>query len=41
MATLPKGMEHIDREELYTSLPARISYLHDFLEFSSGTIDHL
>jgi len=29
-------MEHIDRKELYTSLSARIQYIHSFLEFSAG-----
>ena len=36
MEDLPKGMEHIDRRELYTSLPARIIYLQQFLEFGAG-----
>ena len=36
MAPLPRGMEHDDRRELYTSLPARVHYLHQFLEFSAG-----
>lgn len=36
MASLPKGMEHVDRRELYTSLPARVQYLHQFLEFGAG-----
>ncbi|EFX02346.1 hypothetical protein CMQ_2395 [Grosmannia clavigera kw1407] len=34
-------MRHIDRKELYTSLDARIQYLHSFLDFSSTDIDHL
>ncbi|KAK6345299.1 hypothetical protein TWF718_007222 [Orbilia javanica] len=29
----PASMEHIDRTELYTSLPVRIQFLHSFLEF--------
>ncbi|KAK6505030.1 hypothetical protein TWF481_006962 [Arthrobotrys musiformis] len=29
----PPSMEHIDRTELYTSLPVRIQFLHSFLEF--------
>lgn len=29
-------MRHIDRKELYTSLEARIQYLHSFLDFSSS-----
>lgn len=36
MASLPRGMEHVDRKELFTSLPARIRYLHQFLEFGPG-----
>jgi hypothetical protein len=36
MVALPKGMEHVDREELYTSLPARVTYLQHFLEFGPG-----
>jgi len=31
-------MEHIDREQLYTSLPERIAYLHSFLEFGPDDI---
>ncbi|KAK6528096.1 hypothetical protein TWF281_009350 [Arthrobotrys megalospora] len=29
----PSSMEHVDRTELYTSLPVRIQFLHSFLEF--------
>jgi hypothetical protein len=29
-------MENINRKELYTSLPARIEYLHSFLDFNAG-----
>ena len=29
--------EHIDRKSLYTSLEARIDYLHRFLDFGEGT----
>lgn len=36
MAALPKSMEHVDRRELYTSLPARVQYLQQFLEFGAG-----
>jgi hypothetical protein len=32
-----RPMQHIDRKELYTSLEARIQYLHSFLDFSSRT----
>ncbi|EHY52850.1 hypothetical protein ABEF92_001057 [Exophiala dermatitidis] len=38
MADIPKGMEHIDRKELYTSLPARIQYLQQFLEFGADDV---
>jgi hypothetical protein len=30
-------MEHIDRKSLYTSLEARIDYLHKFLDFDDRT----
>ncbi|CAK4032133.1 hypothetical protein CB0940_11498 [Lecanosticta acicola] len=40
-ATLPRGMEHIDRRELFTSLPARIHYLHEFLEFGPDDVEAL
>ncbi|OHE91285.1 hypothetical protein CORC01_13400 [Colletotrichum orchidophilum] len=33
---LLRHMNHIDREELYTDLEARIRYLHSFLDFSSS-----
>lgn len=35
--TTPKGrlMTHVDRQDLYTSLEARIRYLHSFLDFNS------
>lgn len=35
--TRPKGrlMTHIEREDLYTNLEARIKYLHSFLDFNS------
>lgn len=29
-------MQHIDRKELYTSLEARIRYLHSFLDFGTS-----
>ncbi|KAF7194975.1 hypothetical protein HII31_03649 [Pseudocercospora fuligena] len=41
MTSLPKGMGHIDRRELLTSLPARIQYLHDFLEFGPDDVEAL
>ena len=31
-----RPMQHISREELHTSLEARIQYLHSFLDFSSS-----
>ncbi|EUC31927.1 hypothetical protein COCVIDRAFT_35970 [Bipolaris victoriae FI3] len=43
MATLQnhRPMQHIDRRELYTSLEARIQYLHSFLDFSSRDMEAL
>jgi len=38
MQHLPKNMEHVDRRELFTSLPARIAYLHAFLEFGPDDV---
>lgn len=37
-AAAPKGrlMSHVDRQDLYTSLEARIRYLHSFLDFNSS-----
>jgi hypothetical protein len=37
MRTRP--MQHIDRKELYTSLEARIRYLHSFLDFGTSEGD--
>lgn len=34
-------VERISRRELYTSLPARISYLHSFLDFTATDIESL
>jgi hypothetical protein len=34
-----RPMQHIDRRDLYTSLEARIQYLHSFLDFSSRKSD--
>lgn len=34
---MPRPMRHIEREDLYTNLEARIQYLHSFLDFSAGT----
>ncbi|KAK4170486.1 Protoglobin-domain-containing protein [Cladorrhinum sp. PSN259] len=36
-----RPMQHIDRKSLYTSLEARIRYLHSFLDFGSNDIDAL
>ncbi|GIZ49232.1 hypothetical protein CKM354_001226700 [Cercospora kikuchii] len=41
MVELPKGMQHVDRRELLTSLPARIQYLHQFLEFGPDDVEAL
>ncbi|KAJ0160594.1 hypothetical protein CTA2_7701 [Colletotrichum tanaceti] len=38
---LVRHMSHVDREELYTDLGARIRYLHSFLDFSSKDIEAL
>ncbi|KAK3498685.1 Protoglobin-domain-containing protein [Neurospora crassa] len=34
-------MQHIDRKELYTSLEARIRYLHSFLDFGTDDVEAL
>lgn len=34
MAT-SRPIKHIEREDLYTNLEARVQYLHSFLDFSS------
>ncbi|KAK3985681.1 Protoglobin-domain-containing protein [Cladorrhinum sp. PSN332] len=36
-----RPMQHIDRKSLYTSLEARIRYLHSFLDFGGNDIDAL
>ncbi|KAF2461343.1 Protoglobin-domain-containing protein [Lineolata rhizophorae] len=36
-----RRVQHIDRKDLYTSLEARIQYLHSFLDFSSNDIESL
>jgi len=36
-----RAPQHIDRKELYTSLAARVSYLHSFLDFNSDDVDAL
>ncbi|KAE9363895.1 hypothetical protein N431DRAFT_432044 [Stipitochalara longipes BDJ] len=40
MAT-PRPVIHIDREEIYTNLEARIKYLQSFLDFSSKDVNAL
>ncbi|RPB22016.1 hypothetical protein L211DRAFT_858211 [Terfezia boudieri ATCC MYA-4762] len=34
----PITVQHIDRRELYTSLPARVRYLHSFLDFNADDV---
>lgn len=41
MAGMARPMKHIDREDLYTNLEARVQYLHSFLDFSSRDIEAL
>jgi hypothetical protein len=36
MASLPRGIQHVDRNALYTNLGARVAYLKDFIEFGEG-----
>ncbi|KAK6542961.1 hypothetical protein TWF694_006896 [Orbilia ellipsospora] len=38
---MPKSMEHIDRSDLYTSLPARVQFLQSFLEFGPDDVQAL
>ncbi|OAL39191.1 hypothetical protein AYO20_01509 [Fonsecaea nubica] len=38
MDHIPKDMEHVDRRELYTSLPVRVQYLQQFLEFGADDV---
>lgn len=40
-APMPKDMEHIDRKEIYTSLEARVAYLHSFLDFTYDDVQTL
>ncbi|KAK6359806.1 hypothetical protein TWF696_000943 [Orbilia brochopaga] len=37
-APMPRSMQHVDRGDLYTSLPARIQFLHSFLEFGPDDV---
>ncbi|EWC46507.1 hypothetical protein DRE_04230 [Drechslerella stenobrocha 248] len=37
-APMPKGMQHVDRGDLYTSLPTRVQFLHSFLEFGPDDV---
>lgn len=32
----PKSMERVSRRDIFTSLPARVQWLHSFLEFGTG-----
>jgi len=36
MASLPRGIKHVDRTALYTDLGARVTYLKEFIEFGPG-----
>ncbi|KAF3919932.1 hypothetical protein AA313_de0202937 [Arthrobotrys entomopaga] len=38
---MPKSMEHVERSDLYTSLPARVSFLQSFLEFGPDDVQAL
>ncbi|KIX96328.1 uncharacterized protein Z520_08106 [Fonsecaea multimorphosa CBS 102226] len=38
MGELPKDMEHVERRELYISLPVRVQYLQQFLEFGADDV---
>ncbi|KIW22340.1 uncharacterized protein PV07_12237 [Cladophialophora immunda] len=38
MGDIPKNMEHVERRELYTSLPVRVQYLQQFLEFGADDV---
>lgn len=38
---MPKSMEHVDRSELYTSLPVRVQFLQSFLEFGPDDVQAL
>ncbi|CAI4215522.1 unnamed protein product [Parascedosporium putredinis] len=40
-AVRTRHISHINREDLYTNLEARIHYLHSFLDFNSADIDAL
>ncbi|KAK0628391.1 Protoglobin-domain-containing protein [Bombardia bombarda] len=40
-STRTRPMQHIDRKALYTSLEARIRYLHSFLDFGTNDIEAL
>ncbi|EPS37951.1 hypothetical protein H072_8393 [Dactylellina haptotyla CBS 200.50] len=38
---MPKSMEHIERSDLYTSLPVRVQFLQSFLEFGPDDVQAL
>lgn len=40
-STRTRPMQHIDRKSLYTSLEARIRYLHSFLDFGANDVEAL
>ncbi|KAK3392912.1 Protoglobin-domain-containing protein [Podospora didyma] len=40
-STRSRPMQHIDRKSLYTSLEARIRYLHSFLDFGTNDVEAL
>jgi hypothetical protein len=37
MASLPRGIKHVDRNALYTDLGTRVAYLKEFIEFGPGS----
>lgn len=38
MAFLPPGMQHVERQDLYTSLRARVRFLQNFIDFSRSDL---
>ncbi|KAK0730271.1 Protoglobin-domain-containing protein [Lasiosphaeris hirsuta] len=38
---MPRLIQHVDRKSLYTSLEARIRYLHSFLDFGTNDVEAL
>jgi len=41
MGVPEREVTHVDRKELYTSLAARVQYLHQFLDFNSDDVEAL